>query len=103
MVRSQVRRTCIRYGDGNVDFADAAALNGFVLKIISTTLVVCIINPPTFSRWWLSNLQIDLGQMGVGGDDSRGAHTHDKYKLFAKSYSFKFLMEPVVPSRMNHH
>jgi len=39
-------------------------------------------------------LQIDLGQMGVGGDDSWGAHTHDKYKLFAKTYSFKFLMEP---------
>ena len=41
-------------------------------------------------------LQIDFGQMGVGGDDSWGAHTHDKYKLFAKPYSFKFLMEPMV-------
>ncbi len=35
-------------------------------------------------------LRIDLAQMGVGGDDSWGAHTHDKYKLFYKNYEFKF-------------
>lgn len=40
-------------------------------------------------------LNIDYGQMGVGGDDSWGAHTHDKYKLFPKAYAFQFLIEPL--------
>lgn len=40
------------------------------------------------------HLQIDYGQMGVGGDDSWGAHTHDKYKLFYKAYQFKFTISP---------
>ncbi len=41
------------------------------------------------------SLNIDLGQMGVGGDDSWGAHTHDKYKIFFKEYVYSFLMEPM--------
>ncbi len=41
------------------------------------------------------NLRIDLAQMGVGGDDSWGAHTHDKYKIFYKNYIFEFKMEPI--------
>jgi len=40
------------------------------------------------------NLRIDKAQMGVGGDDSWGAHTHDKYKLFYKNYEFKFKLYP---------
>ncbi len=42
----------------------------------------------------LVNLRIDLAQMGVGGDDSWGAHTHDKYKLFYKNYEFNFKLQP---------
>ncbi len=37
-------------------------------------------------------LNIDLGQMGVGGDDSWGAPVHDKYKLFYKEYNFSFTL-----------
>lgn len=40
-------------------------------------------------------LNIDLKQQGVGGDDSWGAHTHDKYKLLEKKYKFSFLLEIV--------
>ena len=40
-------------------------------------------------------LHVDFGQMGVGGDDSWGAHTHDEFKLFAKPYSIQFLIQPV--------
>ncbi len=37
-------------------------------------------------------LHIDLGQMGIGGDDSWGAHTHDQYKLFYKAYRFQLIL-----------
>ncbi len=40
------------------------------------------------------HLHIDYGQMGVGGDNSWGAHTHDKYKFFYQKYEFKFLIKP---------
>jgi len=40
------------------------------------------------------HLRIDKAQMGVGGDDSWGAHTHDKYKLFYKNYDFSFKLYP---------
>jgi beta-galactosidase len=35
-------------------------------------------------------LNIDLGQMGVGGDDSWGALPHDKYILWPKEYTYSF-------------
>lgn len=40
-------------------------------------------------------LHVDFGQMGVGGDDSWGAHTHDEFKLFPKPYSLSFLIQPI--------
>jgi len=43
-------------------------------------------------------LNIDYGQMGVGGDDSWGARTHDKYRLLEGSYEYSFRMMPVVKS-----
>jgi beta-galactosidase len=44
----------------------------------------------------LVNLNIDLGQMGVGGDDSWGAPIHPKYRLLEKKYEYSFRMRPVV-------
>jgi len=41
-------------------------------------------------------LNIDYRQMGVGGDDSWGGHTHDEYKLFLKKYEFQFLIKPIT-------
>jgi beta-galactosidase len=44
----------------------------------------------------LVNLNIDLGQMGVGGDDSWGAMIHPQYRLLARKYEYAFRMRPVV-------
>lgn len=44
----------------------------------------------------LVNLNIDLGQMGVGGDDSWGAVIHPQYRLTALKYEYSFRMRPVV-------
>jgi beta-galactosidase len=42
------------------------------------------------------NLNIDLNQMGVGGDNSWGAMTHDKYRLLANKYEYSFRIRPIV-------
>jgi beta-galactosidase len=44
----------------------------------------------------LVNLNIDLGQMGVGGDDSWGAMIHDKYRLTETKYEYSFRIRPVT-------
>jgi beta-galactosidase len=43
----------------------------------------------------LTSVNIDYKQMGVGGDDSWGARTHDEYRLTEKEYSYSFLIRPV--------
>jgi beta-galactosidase len=40
---------------------------------------------------------IDLGQMGVGGDDSWGARTHPEYTFPAKEYSYRFWLQTLAP------
>jgi beta-galactosidase len=44
----------------------------------------------------LVNLNVDLGQMGVGGDNSWGARVHPQYRLSEKKYEYSFRMRPVV-------
>jgi len=44
----------------------------------------------------LVNLNVDLGQMGVGGDDSWGARIHPQYRLLDKKYEYSFRFRPVV-------
>lgn len=43
----------------------------------------------------LTSVNIDFKQMGVGGDNSWGAWTHDQYRLTGKEYNYSFLMHPV--------
>ncbi|MCY1720666.1 DUF4981 domain-containing protein [Prolixibacteraceae bacterium Z1-6] len=43
----------------------------------------------------LTSVNIDYKQMGVGGDDSWGARTHDEYRLTKKAYSYSFRMKPI--------
>ncbi len=38
----------------------------------------------------LTSVNIDFKQMGVGGDNSWGAWTHDQYRLTGKEYSYSF-------------
>ena len=44
------------------------------------------------------SLNIDLGQMGVGGDDSWGKHTLSKYSFTDSSYGYGFTLIPYQPS-----
>ena len=37
-------------------------------------------------------LNIDLGQMGVGGDTSWGARTHPQYRFEESQYKYSFRM-----------
>ncbi len=49
----------------------------------------------------LVSLNIDLGQMGVGGDDSWGKRTLMKYSLTEKSYSYGFTLRLFDPENSN--
>ena len=44
----------------------------------------------------LVRINIDYGQMGVGGDDSWGARTHDRYCLRDKKYDYSFRIVPLT-------
>jgi beta-galactosidase len=44
----------------------------------------------------LVNLNIDLNQMGVGGDNSWGDETHPQYRLLANKYEYSFRIRPIV-------
>ena len=42
-------------------------------------------------------LRVNHRQMGVGGDNSWGAHTHDEYKLFAnRNYAYTYRLRPLT-------
>jgi beta-galactosidase len=43
----------------------------------------------------LTSVDIDLRQLGVGGDNSWGARTHKEYRLTDKSYQYGFVICPV--------
>ena len=47
----------------------------------------------------LIHLNIDLKQMGVGGDNSWGAKPHDKYLLTDLEYTFNFRIRPYLVAR----
>jgi beta-galactosidase len=40
-------------------------------------------------------VNLDLIQRGVGGDDSWGALPYDRYRVFAKNYSYSFKITPI--------
>jgi beta-galactosidase len=44
----------------------------------------------------LVNLNVDLGQMGVGGDDSWGAEIHKQYRFLADKYEYSFRIRPIT-------
>ncbi|MEN8117626.1 MAG: glycoside hydrolase family 2 TIM barrel-domain containing protein [Bacteroidota bacterium] len=44
----------------------------------------------------LTSVNIDYKQMGVGGDNSWGALTHDEYRLTEKEYSYSFRMRAIT-------
>jgi len=59
-------------------------------------------NPAQFNRHTIDvvprdliSLYIDLGQMGVGGDNSWGAQTHPEYRFEGHKYSYRFRLKPI--------
>jgi beta-galactosidase len=53
-------------------------------------------------------LRLNHKQMGVGGDDSWGAQTHDEYKLFAdRDYQYTYRLRPLThsddPTTLSRH
>ena len=44
----------------------------------------------------LTSVNIDYKQMGVGGDDSWGAWTHEEYRLWGNSYKYSFVIKPLA-------
>jgi beta-galactosidase len=61
-----------------------------------------ISNPAQFNRHTvdvvsrdLVSLYIDLAQMGIGGDNSWGAKTHQEYRLEGKRYHYRFRLKPI--------
>ncbi len=44
----------------------------------------------------LTSVNIDYMQMGVGGDNSWGAWTHDQYRLTGKEYSYSFRLRGLL-------
>lgn len=45
-----------------------------------------------------TELYVDLGQTGVGGDDSWGARPYPKYTLMPAEYSYSFSIKPFMKS-----
>jgi beta-galactosidase len=59
-------------------------------------------NPAQFNRHTvdviprdLVSLNIDLAQMGIGGDNSWGAKTHSEYRIEGKKYHYRFRLKPI--------
>jgi beta-galactosidase len=44
----------------------------------------------------LTSVNVDFKQMGVGGDNSWGARTHDEYRLREKEYRYSYLIHPLT-------
>jgi beta-galactosidase len=54
-------------------------------------------HPVDIAKRDFTAVTLDLGQMGVGGDDSWGARTHSQYTYPAKSYTQKLRFRPLGP------
>ncbi|HRX86286.1 MAG TPA: glycoside hydrolase family 2 TIM barrel-domain containing protein [Phycisphaerae bacterium] len=51
-------------------------------------------HPCALPRRDFVTLNIDLRQMGVGGDDSWGAQPHEEYRIPAQPYAYRFRLRP---------
>lgn len=49
----------------------------------------------TLNRGQVTTVNIDLAQMGLGGDDSWSPRVHEAFLLPAKTYSYAFRMRPI--------
>jgi beta-galactosidase len=56
-------------------------------------------HPTDLTRRDFISLNLDLKQMGVGGDNSWGAPVHDQYLVLPKPYSYSFVLRPFADDR----
>ena len=56
-------------------------------------------HPADIARRDFVTLNLDYGQMGVGGDDSWGAPVHPQYKLGTDAYSYTLRLRPLGPAK----
>ena len=54
-------------------------------------------HPYEIKRRDFVSLDLDYGQMGVGGDDSWGAVIHSQYLLRGRDYAFQLRLRPLLP------
>jgi beta-galactosidase len=52
-------------------------------------------HPSDLAKQDFTDLNIDYGQMGVGGDDSWGARPLQKYTLYSQPYAYTFRLRPL--------
>ncbi|MBE0677104.1 MAG: DUF4981 domain-containing protein [Bacteroidales bacterium] len=73
------------------DFESPGKLSGYRRDAKSANVHTSDISPRD-----LVNLNIDLGQMGVGGDNSWGAMTHPQYRFTEQKYGYSFTLMTVT-------
>jgi beta-galactosidase len=73
------------------DFESPGKLSGYRRDAKSANTHTTDISPRD-----LVKLNIDLGQMGVGGDNSWGATPHPQYRFLEQRYSYSFRIRPVT-------
>jgi beta-galactosidase len=73
------------------DFESEGKLAGYRPDAKTVNRHICDVKPRD-----LVCLNIDYGQMGVGGDDSWGAPVHNQYRLLNDKYEYSFKLIPVA-------
>jgi beta-galactosidase len=73
------------------DFESPGKLSQYRKDAITANTHTIDIKPRDFV-----NLNVDLGQMGVGGDNSWGARIHPQYRLLDMKYEYSFRIRPVA-------
>ncbi len=73
------------------DFESPGKLSQYRPDAKTANTHTCDVKPRDFV-----NLNVDFGQMGVGGDNSWGAKIHPEYRLTEMKYEYSFRIRPVV-------
>jgi len=73
------------------DFESPGKLSTFRKDALTANTHTIDVKPRDFV-----NLNVDYGQMGVGGDNSWGARIHPQYRLSDMKYEYSFRIRPVL-------
>jgi len=94
--RCDVRWAAVTDGKGSGLKVTAPGLMEFSAWPYTQEALAAAFHPWEIRRAAEVTVNLDLGQMGVGGDDSWGARTHREYTLPpGKTYSHRIILQPV--------